>query len=175
MQQQLVFFGSILFSFVAWSGVVARFVWPRLRLLPQAEALRPILVLHAFRFLGLAFLVPGVVSPDLPAAFARSAAYGDAIAAVLAVLALLSLPLRGGIVIAWIFNIWGTADLLNAFYQANHAGLVVGQLGATYFIPTLVVPLLFITHVLVFRILVRREKDAGTRPAVTPMSRRVGA
>lgn len=175
MQQQLVFFGSILFSFVAWSGVVARFVWPRLRLLPQAEALRPILILHSFRFLGLAFLVPGVVSPDLPEAFARSAAYGDVIAAMLAVLALLSLSLRGGIVIAWIFNVWGTADLLNAFYQAGHAGLAVGQLGATYFIPTLVVPLLLITHVLAFRILVRRESDARSRPAVTPTSRRVGA
>jgi len=175
MEQQLVFFGSILFSFVAWSGVAARFVWPRLRLLPQAEALRPILILHGFRFLGLAFLVPGVVSPDLPAAFARSAAYGDVIAAMLAVAALLSLPLRGGIVIAWIFNIWGTVDLLNAFYQAGHAGLVVGQLGATYYIPTLIVPLLFITHVLAFRILVRRENDARSRPAVTPMSRRVGA
>lgn len=177
MLQQLAFFGSILFSFVAWSGMAARFVWPRLRVLPQAEALRPILILHSFRFLGLAFLVPGVVSPDLPAAFAHSAAYGDAVAAILAVLALQALPLRGGVVVAWVFNIWGTADLLNAFYQAGHAGLVVGQLGATYFIPTFVVPLLFITHVLAFRILTRRE-DASTtldRPAVTQVARRIGA
>lgn len=176
MLQQLAFFGSIVFSFVAWSGVAARFVWPRLRALPRAEALRPILILHSFRFLGLAFLVPGVVSPDLPAAFARSAAYGDAVAAIMAVLALLSLPLRGGVVIAWIFNIWGTADLLNAFYQANHAGLAAGQLGATYFIPTFVVPLLFITHVLAFRILVRRENASATLgPAVTQVPGRVGA
>lgn len=175
MLQQLAFFGSILFSFVAWSGVAARYVWPRLRLLPQAEALRPILIVHTFRFLGLAFLVPGVVSPELPAAFAHSAAYGDVVAAILALLALLALPLRGGVVIAWTFNIWGTADLLNAFYQAGHAGLVVGQLGATYFIPTFIVPLLLVTHVLAFRILARREKDARSRPAVTPMSRRVGA
>lgn len=177
MLQQLAFFGSILFSFVAWSGVAARFVWPRLRVLPQAEALRLILMLHSFRFLGLAFLVPGVVSPDLPAAFAHPAAYGDAIAAILAVLGLLSLPLRGGIVIVWIFNIWGTADLLNAFYQANHAGLVVGQLGATYFIPTFVVPLLFITHVLAFRILARRENASATlnRPGATQVPHRVGA
>jgi len=163
MEQQLVFFGSILFSFVAWSGVAARFVWPRLRLLPQAEALRPILILHGFRFLGLAFLVPGVVSPDLPAAFARSAAYGDVIAAMLAVAALLSLPLRGGIVIAWIFNIWGTVDLLDAFYQANHAGLLPGQLGAAYFIPTVIVPLLLITHGLVFRILLQHQTQSAAR------------
>jgi len=159
MLQQLAFFGSIVFSFVAWSVVAARYVWPHLRLRPRAEALRPLLILHSFRFVGLAFLVPGVVSTDLPVAFAHSAAFGDAIAAILAVLALLSLPLRGGVVIAWIFNLWGTADLLNAFYQANHAGLMVGQLGATYFMPTFVVPLLFITHGLVFRILVRHEDE----------------
>jgi hypothetical protein len=55
----------------------------------RAEALRPLLVLHSFRFIGLAFLVPGVVSPDLPSSFAHSAAYGDIIAAILALLSLL--------------------------------------------------------------------------------------
>ena len=65
-------------------------------------------------------------------------------------LALILLPSASGVVIAWIFNIWGTADLFNAFYQANHAGLMAGQLGATYFIPTFIVPLLLITHGLGF-------------------------
>jgi hypothetical protein len=71
------------------------------------EALRPLLILHSFRFIGLAFLVPGVVSPDLPPAFAYSAAYGDIGAAMLALLALISLPSAAGVVIAWIFNLWG--------------------------------------------------------------------
>jgi hypothetical protein len=109
---------------------------------------------------GLAFLVPGVVSPDLPSAFAHSAAYGDIIAATLALLSLLSLSSGAGVVIAWIFNLWGSADLLNAFYQANHAGLLAGQLGSTYFIPTLVVPLLLITHGLAFRILLQHENES---------------
>jgi hypothetical protein len=78
------FFVSIAFSFIAWSVVAARYIWPELHLQPRAAALRPLLILHSFRFMGLAFLVPGVVSPDLPSAFARSAAYGDIIAAVLA-------------------------------------------------------------------------------------------
>jgi hypothetical protein len=126
------------------------------------EALRPLLILHSFRFIGLAFLVPGVVSPDLPPAFAHSAAYGDIIAAILALLALMSLPREAGVVIAWIFNLWGFADLLNAFYQANHAGLLPGQLGATYFIPTVIVPLLLITHGLAFRILLQHEHKSIT-------------
>ena len=158
MQTQPAFFVSIAFSLIAWGIVAARYIWPELRLRPRAEALRPLLIFHSFRFIGLAFLVPGVVSPDLPSAFARSAAYGDLIAAILALLALTSLPSASGVVIAWFFNLWGTADLFNAFYQANHAGLMAGQLGATYFIPTFVVPLLLITHGLGFRILLQQQK-----------------
>jgi hypothetical protein len=100
-----------------------------------------------------------VVSPDLPSAFAHSAAYGDIIAATLALLSLLSPPRGAGVVMAWIFNLWGSADLLNAFYQANHSGLLAGQLAATYFIPTLIVPLLLITHGLAFRILLQHQKS----------------
>ena len=102
------------------------------------------------------------MSPDLPSAFAHSAAYGDIIAATLALLALMSLSNGASTAITWIFNLWGTADLLNAFYQANRAGLLAGQLGATYFIPTLVVPLLLITHALAFRILLKRENESVT-------------
>jgi hypothetical protein len=158
MQTQLAFFVSIAFSLIAWGIVAARYIWPELRLRQRADALRPLLIFHSFRFVGLAFLVPGVVSPDLPSAFAHSAAYGDLVAAILALLALLLLPSASGVVIAWAFNLWGTADLFNAFYQANHAGLMAGQLGATYFIPTFIVPLLLITHGLGFRILLQHQR-----------------
>src|SRR5215471_18745178 len=163
MQSQFAFFVSIAFSVIAWGIVAARYIWPELRLRSQAEALRPLLILHSFRFIGLAFLVPGVVSPDVPSAFAQSAAYGDITAAILALLALTSLSGRAGIVIAWIFNIWGTADLFNAFYQANHSGLVPGQLGATYFIPTFIVPLLLITHGIGFRILLQSQAQPAMK------------
>jgi hypothetical protein len=161
MQPQLYFFVSIAFSFIAWGTVATRYIWPELRLRQRAEGLRPLLILHSFRFIGLAFLVPGVVSSDLPSAFAHSAAYGDFVAAILALLSLLWLPSAGGFAVAWIFNLWGTVDILNAFYQANHAGLLAGQLGAAFFLPTLVVPLLLITHGLAFRILfLERQNEA---------------
>jgi hypothetical protein len=163
MPPQLSFFASIVFSLIAWGIVIARYVWPEIRLRPRSEALRPLLILHSFRFIGLAFLVPGVVSADLPSAFSHSAAYGDIIAATLALLSLLSLTRGAGVVITWIFNLWGSADLVNAFYQANSAGLVPGQLGATYFIPTLVVPLLLITHGLIFRILLQHQNQSAMR------------
>jgi len=159
------FFGTgVALSFLVWGIIAARYVWPVLRGQARAQALRPLLLLHSFRFIGLAFLVPGVVSPDLPGAFARPAAYGDLVAAVLALLALAGLQSRLGIVLVWVFNLWGSADLLYAFYQ----GLIgvrfkVGQLGAAYFIPTVVVPLLLITHGLVFRLLLQGDGVAASR------------
>jgi hypothetical protein len=158
-QQMIWFFVSIAFSLIAWGIVAARYIWPELRHLEQAEALRPLLILHSFRFIGLAFLIPGVVSPDLPPAFAHSAAYGDIIAAILALVALRLLPSAAGVAAGWIFNLWGFADILNAFYQANHAGLLAGQLGATFFLPTVIVPLLLITHGLAFRILLQHQPE----------------
>jgi len=161
MLQQLIFFASIVFSFIAWGAVTARYIWPELRLRPTAEALRPLLILHSFRFIGLAFLVPGVVSTDLPAAFAQGAAYGDTIAAALALVSLLLLRRGAGIAMAWIFNVWGSADIVNAFYQGNASGLLAGQLGAAFFLPTFVVPLLLITHGLAFRILLRPRHESA--------------
>jgi hypothetical protein len=163
MLAQLGFFVSIAFSCIAWGTVTARYIWPVLRLRQRADALRPLLILHSFRFIGLAFLVPGVVSPDLPRAFATSTAFGDIVAATLALLSLLLLRSGAGVLIAWIFNIWGSVDLVNGFYQANATGLSAGELGATFFIPTLIVPLLLITHGLAFRILLQHQSQPAMR------------
>jgi hypothetical protein len=168
MLPQLGFFGSIAFSSIAWGIVTAWYIWPQIRLRQRSEALRPLLILHSFRFVGLAFMIPGVVSPDLPRAFATSAALGDIVAATLALLSLLSLRSSPGVLIAWIFNVWGSLDLVNAFYQANATGLSPGQLGATYFIPTLIVPLLLITHGLAFRVLLQHQEEPAMRESREP-------
>ena len=160
-QQMIWFFVSIAFSMIAWGIVSARYIWPELRLRPRAEALQPLLILHSFRFIGLAVLVPGVVSPDLPASFAHFTAYGDLIAAILALLSLLLLPSAAGIAVAWIFNLFGLADLLNVFYQGAHSGLLAGQLGAAFFLPTLIVPLLLITHAVGLRILLQQQPQSS--------------
>jgi hypothetical protein len=161
MEPALIFLISVLLAFVVWGLIAARYLWPALRDRSRPEALRPVLFLHAFRFVGLTFLVPGVVSPDLPGGFAEPAAYGDFATAMLALLAIAVLRSRTATVIVWLFNIVGTVDLLNAFYQANRlgVGMTPGLQGAAYFIPAVLVPLLLVTHVLVFRILLRT--DAG--------------
>jgi hypothetical protein len=109
--------------------------------------------------------VPGVVSADLPAAFAEGAAYGDIVAAALALLTLALLRGRLGIVAAWVFNLWGSADILHANYEGVHLGVQAGQLGAAYFLPTFIVPLFLITHGLMFWLLLRNESEAAVPAA----------
>ena len=65
---------------------------------------------HSFRFVGLAFLVPGVVSPELPATFAEGAAYGDIVAAALALVTVALLPGRLRIVAPG-FSIFGALPI----------------------------------------------------------------
>jgi hypothetical protein len=45
---------------------------------------------------------------------------------------------------------------------------MAGQLGATYFLLTLVVPLLLITHGLVFRILLQHQGESAMREGRQP-------
>jgi hypothetical protein len=152
---------SVLLGFVA-SGIVAKlYVWPWLRGVSRETALLPLVTPHMFRFIGLSFLVPGVVSDSLSLDFARPAAYGDLGAALLAIAAVLVLSARVSwtLVIVWVFNLWGTIDLLYAFYQGE-IGVRIdpGSLGAAFYIPTVLVPPLFVTHALIFRLLLRRRQ-----------------
>src|SRR5579863_5538290 len=88
MPSRVLFGITVAFGLAAWGAVAWHYIWPALRERPSPEDLKPILLLHAFRFLGLAFVVPGVVSPELPATFAQPVAYGDLMTAILALLAL---------------------------------------------------------------------------------------
>jgi hypothetical protein len=149
---------SILMSFVAFGLVTSLYIWPQLRTLERDDALLPLVVLHTFRFIGLSFLVSGVVSPSLPWALAAPAAYGDLIAAILALAATFGLVRRASfaILLVWLFNIWGTVDLLRAYYEGLFGlQLDPGMLGAAFYIPTVLVPALLTTHALIFRLLIR--------------------
>jgi hypothetical protein len=168
MPSPVLFAINAVFGLVVWGAVAWHYIWPALRERPSPENLKPILLLHAFRFLGLAFLVPGVVSPELPATFGQPVAYGDFISAILALLALATLGSRTGTVLAWVFNIVGTTDLLLAFYLGSRISLPdsPGWLGGSYFILVAYVPLLLITHGLAFRILLRTNAVAPTSSKV---------
>jgi hypothetical protein len=166
MTIEAVFGLSVLMSLLAFGIVTALYIWPWLRNLRREDALIPLVLPHTFRFVGLSFLVPGVVSPSLSSAFAVPAAYGDLIAAILAVLAVLALSARASwaIPIVWVFNVWGAADLLYAIYQGQiGVGIGPGSLGAAFFIPTVLVPPLLILHGLIFWLLLRpKQSQADT-------------
>jgi len=155
---------SFLLSFVAFGLVMRFFIWPWLQRRARPDALLPLVVPHTFRFIGLSFLVPGVVSPSLPAAFAVPAAYGDLVATLLAVAASLALRKRAAwaIPLVWVFNTWGAADFLFAIYQGAVSTVFDPRmLGAAFYIPTVVVPPALITHGVIFWLLVRGTHSQG--------------
>ncbi|HXW13445.1 MAG TPA: hypothetical protein VEN79_02960 [Terriglobia bacterium] len=162
MDVRVIFAFSTLMSFVSCSVIAKLYVWPWLRARARDQALVSLVAPHMFiRFLGLSFLVPGVVSPALPAAFAVPSAYGDFVAGILAIAATIALAKRASWAIAavWVFNVWGAADLLFAFYAGPHAGLQPGNFGAAFYLPTAIVPALLVTHFLIFRLLLRRARS----------------
>ena len=153
----LPFVLSVAGAFLTSTVVAYTYVWPALRAMPRNDALRLLAAFHAFRFLGMNFLVSGFVSSQLSSNFANQVGWGDLIAAVLALLSMAALSWRWPIAIpiVWIFNIWGTLDLLNAYYMGATKIGDPGLMGAGIYIPALYVPLLLVGHVLAFVILSR--------------------
>jgi hypothetical protein len=170
MPPQLLFSLHLVLGYVACLLCFRTYVFPRLEAMDRVRALRAIATFHSFRFFGLVFLLPGVVGPDLPAAFAAFAAYWDLATSVLALLALLTVrirPLFLTFVVA--FNLVGMVDFILDYAHAVRVGLpaMAGQLGAAYAIPILYVPALMITHVAAFYLLLRpRPVPGGSTPSV---------
>lgn len=163
MPPALIFNLQLCLGYVAWLLVLASLIVPRLRANEPVEVHRAIAALHAFRFFGLVFLLPGVVGPHLPAAFSGFAAYGDFATGLLAMLALAFFkvkPLFWFFVLA--FNLVGAADILVDYYHGVQLGLpeIAGELGFAYAIVMIYVPLLMISHALAFYLLLRPHRAA---------------
>jgi hypothetical protein len=161
MSPETIFNLHLILGYVAWLLCFGLYILPWLKSMDLVASQRAIATLHSFRFFGLVFILPGVVGSNLPAAgFAPFAAYWDLATGVLAMLALLTVRIRP---LFWLFvvtfNLVGTVDLILDYYHAIQVGLpaLAGQLGATYAIPILYVPVLMITHILAFYLLVRPQ------------------
>ncbi len=151
MPAEILFQTHLVLGYVAWLLCFGAYGLPWLRSMDRVAAQRAIATLHSFRFFGLVFILPGVVSPNLPADFAVFAAYGDFATGVLAMLALLTVRIRP---LFWLFVV---------AFNAIQVGLPAHAewLSATYAIPIIYVPLLMITHVVAFYFLVRPEPKAA--------------
>ena len=153
----LAIFGlQLVLSLIVYSLVAKWYVMPWLAEKPIHQALMPLIFPHALRHIGLTFFVPGVVAQPLPSFFANTVGYGDLISGLLALLSLVALRGRWGLALplVWLFDIVGTADLLNALRHAD----AVPNFGATWYIPTFWVPVLLVTHVMIFARLLRRGR-----------------
>ena len=151
----------ILNTLVFW--IAARlYLLPRLHEIEPRAVLLPILLLHSSRHLGLMFLAPGAVDPGIAPQFAYPAAFGDLIAAVLALAAIPAVAARARIasILVWIFNVEGSVDLISAIvlallYDASPL------MGAAYWIPAFWVPALLVTHYITFLVLLKGRPRAA--------------
>lgn len=162
MRPDTIFLTHLVLGYTAWLLAFAAYIVPRFKTMDRIGVQRAIATLHSFRFFGLAFLLPGVVGAHLPPAFATFAAYGDLATGLLALLALLTVrikPLFWLFVVA--FNLVGVGDLGLDYYHASQAHLpeLAGELGATYVIPIIYVPILMITHIAALYWLVRARPN----------------
>ncbi len=145
-------------AFLVFGLIGKWYLWPAIKDLGPKRALTPLLLYACLRVNGLLFLMPGLVSQNLPRAFAVPTAYGDLTAAVLALLALW--PLRAGNTVAapmvWLFNIVGLLDLIYANISTFKDHVDPTYLGVSYYLAALNVPAMIVVHVLIFAYLMRR-------------------
>jgi hypothetical protein len=168
LSPQLIFNLHLVLGYIAWMLCTNVYILPKLKAMSRIDAQRAIATLHSFRFFGLVFILPGVVGHNLPEGFAPFAAYGDLATGLLAILALLTIrkpslfwPLVVG------FDLVGTIDIVVDYYHGATLGLpaLSGELGATYAIVIVYVPILMITHIISLYLLLRRQ-PAVTRAAI---------
>lgn len=145
---------NLLFSTLVFWMSARIYVLPRLRELSPRTVLLPILLLHSTRHLGLMFLASGATYPGIPPQFAYPAAFGDLLAAVLAIAAIAAVVKQAGSarLFVWVFNVEGTLDLLAAIVLAT-LFKASSHMGPAYWIPALWVPALLVTHYITFVVL----------------------
>ena len=160
-----LFLVSVSASLLSFALIARWYVVPRLNSVPRATALLPLLLVNTFRTVGLTFVVPQVTGAPLPLVFAAPAAIGNLLAMMLAFVAVLALRLRWpfALVLVWVFNIEGSVDLLLASLQGVRYGFPTLQVGPVWYIPTFVVPLLLVIHVLIFWLLLRPSPQEQRR------------
>jgi|SRR5215469_13652129 len=152
---------NLVLSTLVFAIAAKLYLLPKLPALAPSAVVLPILLLHALRHLGLMFLAPGAVFAGIPPQFAYPAAFGDLLAAVLALIAILAVA-RGSRLarpLVGLFNVAGTLDLASAITLATLYD-ASPYMGPAYWIPAFWVPALLVTHYVVFVLLGRRWSGA---------------
>lgn len=172
MDSQLLFILQIVLSLIVYTLVARWYLAPVLARLPLVQALTPLLLFHATRYVGATFLTPSVIDARVPVSFTVPGAVGDLLAVLLALIALAALRTdsRFALPLLWVFNVEGTLDFAVAVVQGVRVGLPYYQLGAAWFIPTMLVPAYLVVHILIFRMLLSRAHELRSSREVVPTS-----
>jgi len=153
MGNMVIFLSQFALSLVLYWLLAKHIFWEFAKGLPTEKLNALLLVPHAFRLLGLLAIVPGVVGEPLAkTSFASSVAYGDAIVAPLAVVAIwlwLS-GRRSAKAATWLFSVIASLDLANALFGALTLPVYNYDIGAFWIVLTYIVPLLLVTQVMIF-------------------------
>ena len=154
-----IFALQFLWFLIAWATIAVLVVEPRLRGAHQNDILAVWVLPQVFRILGLGLLVPSL-SPDMPASFALPTAVGDALTALLALIAVVALTRRWQRArqLAWAVNLVGSLDLGLALPHAAAIG-AAQYLAGQWYVPVLVVPLMITSHAMAFRALLQRNTN----------------
>src|SRR5579863_6095162 len=155
---QAHFFISYGIALLACGLIGKWYLWPAIAKRDPKAAFTPLLLYACLRVNGLMFLMPGLVSPNLPEAFARPTAYGDLTAAVLALAAIAALRFGSPLAIpaVWVFNIVGLSDLIYANIATFRDQVDPASLGVAYYLAVVNVPAMIVVHILIFIYLLRR-------------------
>ena len=159
MNQTVILITSMTIGIVGWALIGKFWFVPWLKNNSLNKGLTLLIIPHIFRYIALSFLIVGVTTSPLDPRFAIPAAYGDLLSSILAIIAVLALLAKSSysVPIVWIFNVVGFIDFIIAitqFLRYSHPA----ELGATYFIPILAVPLIFVSHLLIFWTLITRNR-----------------
>lgn len=101
MDSTRIFWMQLLTSVVVLGLVAVWYVWPYLIKLSRNSALILLLFVQVPRYVGMTMLVAGMVDPKLPVEFRYSAAYGDLIAAALALVSIFTLRNNWRFAVPW--------------------------------------------------------------------------
>ena len=157
MDNVTIFWLQLLSSLGVCILVAVWYVWPSLTKLSRNSALIPLLFVQVPRYVGMTLLVTGMIDPKLSREFLSGAAYGDLLEAALALASIYALRInwRFAVPLVWLTNTWGFVDLLNGVRGLFRLNVPSFNLEAFWYIYTFYLPMVVISHLMIFWILMK--------------------
>jgi len=153
---------AMMLSFAAFIAAAAWYIGPWLSRRSLADALVPLLWVHAFRHVALQILSAQKSGFAVSNALRDEILYGDLVGMVLALLAIFAIRNRFGLAlpVVWVFVAATAVDLVSGSIGGIREGALGLASGVTWLILTFYVPLLYTSLGLIVWQLVRRRRES---------------